>query len=118
MRTGRVFTISDFTAKQESDIEDIFEPSLFVKIVNSAYGLPDDKKLSTNSLDEADKNTTRFVKKAEAAFNAMPESIPTFDHFTPAARLVNNLPTLEGNGKPVEATPERADKLFSAPNED
>jgi predicted ATP-dependent endonuclease of OLD family len=116
LKTGRVFTISDFTGKPESDVEDIFEPSLFASIVNAAYGLPADKRLTKKSLDDADKNTVRLVKKAEAAFNVMPDTIPTFDHFTPAAWLINNLTTIEGGGKEVDATLERAERMFSALN--
>lgn len=116
LKTGRVFTISDFTGKAESDVEDIFEPALFVKIVNGAYKLPDDKKLTAKSLDDADKNTVRLVKKAEAAFNVLPETFPTFDHFTPAAWLTNNLSTLDGDDKAVKTTLERAEKMFASLN--
>jgi hypothetical protein len=116
LKTERVFTISDFTGKPESDVEDIFEPSIFVSVVNAAYALPADKKLTKKSLDEADKNTVRLVKKAEAAFNVMPDTIPTFDHFAPAAWLINNLATIEGTGKEVDLTLERAEKMFAALN--
>ena len=96
LKAGRVFTISDFTSKAESDIEDLFEPELFVSIVNATYTLPEAQVLTAQSLEDADKNAVRLVKKAEAAFNLMPEPIPTFDHFTPSAWLVGNLNVLEG----------------------
>jgi hypothetical protein len=46
LRAGRVFTISDFTGKEESDIEDLFEAEVFVSIVNDAYELPGSHRLS------------------------------------------------------------------------
>jgi hypothetical protein len=112
LKAGRVFTISDFTGKDESDVEDLFAPPLFVSIVNSAYGLTGAQKLTAASLDGADTSTVRLVKKAEAAFKVMPENIPMFDHFTPAAWLIRNPTALDGATKEVEATLERAEKLF------
>ena len=113
---GRVFTISDFTLKPESDIEDLFESGLFASIVNAAYNLPGSHMLTAQKLEDADKNTVRLVKRAEAAFNLMPEPIPTFDHFTPSAWLVENLNMLDGATAEVVATLSRAEKLFSALN--
>lgn len=116
LKAGRVFTISDFTDKDESDVEDLFEPPLFVSIVNSAYGLTGKYELTEKSLDEADTSTSRLVKKAEAAFRVMPESTPMFDHFTPAEWLIRNSTALDGASKDVEATLERAEKLFQMLN--
>jgi hypothetical protein len=73
--------------------------------------------LTPKSLDEADTSTGRLVKKAEAAFKVLPESIPTFDHFAPSAWLVRNLSVLDyAKAKPVEVTLDRAEKLFEAVN--
>jgi hypothetical protein len=116
LRTGRVFTISDFTGKEESDIEDLFEPELFVSIVNEAYELPGTQKLTAQTLDEADKTTGRQVKKAEAAFNVIPVPTPIFDHFTPAAWLIRNPQALDGTAKGIDTTLDRAEKLFEALN--
>lgn len=116
LRSGRVFTISDFSGKEESDIEDLFEPEVFISIINSAYELPDANKLTTKALDDADKSTARLVKKAEAAFKVMPETIPTFDHFTPSAWLIRNTSALDGSKKPIELTLARAEKLFESLN--
>jgi hypothetical protein len=104
LKAGRVFTISDFTGKDESDVEDLFEPPLFVSIVNSAYELTGKEKLTAKSLDETDTGTERLVKKAEAAFKVMPDTIPMFDHFTSAGWLIRNPAVLDGASKDVEAT--------------
>jgi hypothetical protein len=117
LKAGRVFTIADFTAKQESDIEDLFEPELFASIVTQAFGLPAKHKLTAASLEDADKSTVRLVKKAEAAFNVMPESIPTYDHLTPALWLLSNPKALESTGEALEKTLDRAEALFKALDE-
>jgi hypothetical protein len=116
LKSGRVWTISDFTGKAESDIEDLFAPDLFASIVNGAYQLPPDRTVDAASLDAADLSTTRLVKKAEAAFRLLPDTIPVYDHFTPAAWLVANLKVLDGKSKPVIETLDRAEALFTEIN--
>jgi hypothetical protein len=46
------------------------------------------------------RRTTRLVKKTEAFFRVLPDTIPTFDHFTPSAKK----------------TLDRAERLFTALN--
>ncbi|QIO98359.1 AAA family ATPase [Bradyrhizobium symbiodeficiens] len=116
LKKGRVYTIADFTGKDESDIEDLFEPETFVTIVNACYELTGKNKLTAKSLEEADTTTARLVKKAEAAFKLYPESIPMYDHFTPSAWLIRNPSTLDGAKKETEATLARAENLFKAMN--
>jgi energy-coupling factor transporter ATP-binding protein EcfA2 len=116
LRAGKVFTISDFTNKTESDIEDLFEIGLFAEIVNEAYGLEKKYRLTGATLDTADANTVRLVKKAEAAFNLLPEPLPTFDHFTPSAWLIRNLQVLDADSASRKDTLDRAEKLFLALN--
>lgn len=116
LRAGHVFTASEFTGKDEADIEDFFEPDLFVEIINRAYALPTAQALTVTSLDAADSSTLRQVKKAEAAFKTMPNDIPMYDHFTPASWLIRNLDVLAGNGSSVIKTLDRATTAFQALN--
>jgi energy-coupling factor transporter ATP-binding protein EcfA2 len=116
LRAGKVFTVSDFTGKAESDIEDLFEIGLFAEIVNGAYALDAKYRLTGASLDKADASTVRLVKKAEAAFNVLPEPLPTYDHFTPAASLIRNLGVLDSDTAAINETLKRAEKLFQAVN--
>jgi hypothetical protein len=111
-----VFTISDFTGKPESDIEDLFEIGLFAEIVNKAFALKGKHHLTGENLDKADATTVRLVKKAEAAFNVLPEPLPTYDHFTPSAWLILNLAVLDGETPAIKETLDRAEKLFQAVN--
>jgi hypothetical protein len=116
LKTGRVLTMSDFTGKSESDVEDLFEPELFTAIANAAYALPAANALTPTSLDAADTNTVRLVKKADAAFRVMPDGIPTYDHFTPADWLIRNPSALDDSKGGVKATLDRAEVLFKAVN--
>jgi predicted ATPase len=116
LKAGRVLTISDFTKKDESDVEDLFEPELFAVIINGCYELTGKNRVSAKSLNEADTTTVRLVRKAEAAFKVLPDTIPMFDHFTPSAWLIRNPTMLDGTKKEVENTLGRAEELFRTIN--
>ena len=107
-----MFSIAEQLGKAEADIEDILEPGLLAEIVNQAYGLPDNHKLSASSLLGFEPNTTRLVKKVEAAFRVMPSRIAEFDHFTPADWLIRNPSVLDEDTAEVRVSLERAEKLF------
>jgi len=117
LKAGGLLTINDYCNADEADIEDLFEPELFVSIVNSAYDLHEPHIITAESLDAADASTTRLVKKAEAYFRLLPETVPTFDHFTPAAWLIEHVSTLSGDASGVTETLDRAERLFSALND-
>jgi len=117
LKSGGVITVNAFTGKTESDVEDLFEPSLFVEIVNGAYGLTASDKLTEAKLEKADTSTPRLVKKAEVYFRTTAAaSAGNFDHYTPAEWLMLNPKCLEGKGGDVAATLDRAEKLISALN--
>ena len=108
--------MADFLERPEADIEDVFEPELFVTILNGTYDLPDDRKLSPESLAAAGNGTARLVKQAEAAFAVMPPEIPEFDHFAPAGWLIRNPKILDAKTGSVPKTLERAQKIFETYN--
>ncbi|MBS1725259.1 MAG: AAA family ATPase [Armatimonadetes bacterium] len=116
LATGRVMTIANFIGKDEADIEDIFDPELFVEIVNKAYELPKAHRLTAKKLVEAEEGTIRQVKLVEAIFRLMPDSIPMYDHFSPSAWLVKNIDILSGDSEYVKVTLDRAESLFKAFN--
>lgn len=79
-----------FVDQDEADIEDLFGPALLARIINGAYGLKGKQALDEAKLVGADTNTERLVKKAEAYFNVLPDTIPVYNHFHPAAWLLEN----------------------------
>jgi hypothetical protein len=113
---GHFFTMADFLDRAEADIEDMFEPEVFASIVNDCFGLRDSNKLTAEKLKAADASTERLVKQADAALRIMPDPIPVFDHFTPAAWLIRNPKVLDGKSAAVSATLDRAEKIFLAYN--
>jgi predicted ATPase len=113
---GHFYTVADFLDRQEADIEDIFEPDLFAAMLNGCYDLTGTNEMSADRLSKADENTARLVKQAEAAFRVLPDTIPMFDHFTPAAWLLRHLNMLDGDAPAVMATLDKAEKVFAAYN--
>ena len=111
LRAGHFYTVADFIDAAEGDIEDIFDPGLYATIVNLSYALPEPHQVTVKKLDQ-DISTPRIVKKVEAMFKLMPETIPTFDHFAPAAWLIRNLDVLAGESKPIEETLVVAEHVF------
>lgn len=72
--------------------------------MNQSFGLQGAAQLTKKKLLAADQSTERLVKKAEAAFKVMPVGTPEFDHYTPAAWLLQNPAVLDRNTPDVTAT--------------
>lgn len=116
LAAGRLFTMADFLARSEADIEDVFEPELFAEILNGTYALEPAHKLTAAKLKAADSSTERLIKQAEAAFKLFPESVPMLDHFAPAAWLIRNPKLLDGKSVGVESSLARVEKIFEVFN--
>lgn len=116
LQAGQFFNVSEFLGRVEADIEDIFEPDLFVAILNGCYAFRGASKLSVAKLRSAGGSTDRLVKQAELAFRMIPETIPVFDHFSPAAWLIRNPRLLERESASVAQTLDRAEKIFETYN--
>ena len=116
LHAGHFYTMADFLNRAEADIEDMFEPEVFATMLNDCYALPDANKLTAGKLKASDPSTERLVKQADAALRVMPEPIPVFDHFAPAAWLIRNLKVLDGKSAAVARTLDRAEKVFQAYN--
>ena len=63
--------------------------------LHGAYGLKGKNALTVAIL--AKDPEVRFLQTTEQHFNLLPDSIPVFDHFTPAAWLIRNPEVLDGN---------------------
>ena len=115
LRSGSVLTAAEFAGKREADTEDLFAPALLVDILNKTYDLGGKNELTVEKLEAADP-TPRLIKKAEAYFRLLPETVPMLDHYTPAQWLFENQSTLDANGVGVRETLTRAERLFAAVN--
>lgn len=109
----RVLTVQSYTGKQESDIEDLFEPELYAELLNATFGLKAKHAATAAKLQAADASE-RLVKQAEAYFRTdVPATTPEFDHYRSSEWLISNPEFLGRDIPPVLATLDRAARLFA-----
>lgn len=109
----RIILATEIAGKDEADIEDFFEPALFVELVNKTYQLPKAHLLTVGKLDAADTTTERLVKKAEAYFRVLPAEIPEFSHFDPSMYLLQHPELLQSKADHIEKTLARFEVAFA-----
>jgi len=100
----RIILATEIAGQEEADIEDFFDPALFIELVNDTYNLRGKNKLTTNKLNQADGATERMVKKVEAYFRLLPENISNFSHYVPAYHLLTHPDILDAETKAVQNT--------------
>ena len=108
----RIILATEIANKDEADIEDFFEPSVFTDLVNKTYRLPEEHQLTVEKLDEAESNTQRLVKKAEAYFRLLPSDTAEFSHFDPAMYILQHPEILKGKSRSVQLTLDRFESAF------
>jgi predicted ATP-dependent endonuclease of OLD family len=103
--------ISEVTAN-EADIEDLFEPSFYLKLVNGAYRKQlGRRKLTLSALP---KGSPRIVRRLEQHFKDKAINGGKFNHYLPAAYFLSKQGTLLQDLDDV--TLDRAEKLFARIN--
>jgi hypothetical protein len=100
---------------EEADIEDIFGPKLFIKIVNSALGLTGEAQLTVEKL-ASETSETRLLKKVEACCRLLPVGTLEFDHYISADWLVRNPTVLDADTQQVKDALDRAEKVIATVN--
>lgn len=115
LKAGHFYTCADFTNQTESDVEDLFEPDLFVEMLNGAYKPPAANVVTNDALIKASP-TPRIVKRAEALFKLMPATVAEFDHFGASRWLLENPSVLDADTPAVNATLDRFEEVFKAFN--
>jgi predicted ATP-dependent endonuclease of OLD family len=116
MESDRLLTFASVLGVDEADAEDVFSPALFARALNQAFNLTGANELTAQKLVDADPNTTRLLKKAEAYFRVLPPAAREFDHFTPADWLFTHPELLNGDSPEVVDTLERAERVITALN--
>lgn len=118
LRQGHVFTVADFTGTAEADVEDLFAPAVFARILNGTFSLTGKNALTGETLGAADAGgTSRLVRKAEVLVNKLlPAEKPEMSHYDPARWLIEHPEALRGNAPEVEETLARFEKMFAAFN--
>lgn len=109
---NNLIQISEITGIKNSDIEDIFEPTFYLKLVNGAYTNELAKEISMESFSN---ENPRIVKRIEDYFNDYDIVGGHFNHYSPAVYFLKEQVNL-GDELDV-STIERAKSLFEKINE-
>lgn len=109
LKLSHVFTAEMYAGQDEADIEDLLGRSLYTTLVNRAYALDDKHSLPVQKPDGA---PLCALKEVEAHFRTLPPNLPEFDHYTPAAFLVERTAELRQDPLDLEPSLERFEKLF------
>jgi len=107
-----VVTYADFTGTAEADVEDLFEPSFYLDLVNAEFGPNLANPIAETDLDA---HLPRIVVRLEKYFaaNPMTEGVK-LSHFRPARYLTENSGTLAATIP--AATLDRYEKVFERLN--
>ena len=89
LKKNHVLTYADFVGNNEADVEDMFDPEFYLKLVNEEFGT----SLTVNNLLPG---PPRIVRRLEDYFqnNPLPNGAK-FNHYRPALYLSKNLDSLE-----------------------
>jgi predicted ATP-dependent endonuclease of OLD family len=109
---NNLIQMSEITGIKNSDIEDIFEPTFYLKLVNGAYTNELTKEISMESFSN---ENPRIVKRIEDYFNDNDITGGHFNHYSPAVYFLKEQVNL---GEELDvSTIERAKSLFEKINE-
>ena len=89
LKQQQVLTYADFVEGNEADVEDMFDPEFYLKLVNSEFGI-------SLTVDDLPEGTPRIVRRIEQYFENNP--IPNgaqFNHYRPARYFSGNIESLE-----------------------
>ena len=104
----KVLTYADFFSGEEADIEDMFNPGFYLKLVNGEYG-------SSFAASELPAEPTRILVRLEKLLKEKPlPQSAKFNHFRPARYFTEKIKSLEGDlsGRQLD----RFRKIFDAVN--
>ena len=89
LRKKKVHTYAEYLQQSEADIEDFFEPELYLELVNGAYDT------SIDLIDLSDHHP-RILRRLEEYLEGNPlQNDATFNHYRPARYLSENIGSLE-----------------------
>ena len=77
----------EVTRVRDADIEDLFEPNFYLKLVNLAYSLELEEPLTMKAISESN---PRIVERIKSHFSSAGIAGGSFDRYRPAAYLLEN----------------------------
>lgn len=114
LSTSQVRTAAEFSGKDESDIEDLFDASIYLNIVNSAFELKKPNLMTVSKLGIG--KSDRLIPKVADYFRTLPAPTPEFNHYTPAQWLLKNPQLLTESSKEMTETLARFETAFNVFN--
>ena len=115
LQAGHLYSVIDFINRPEGDVEDLFDPEIYLEIVNASYCLNDSLALTIDDINSIT-TSSRIAKRVEELFRVMPVTVAYFNHYTPASWLISNPGVLQVNSEAVERTLMVAEKVFDTYN--
>jgi predicted ATPase len=109
LKKSNVLTFADFTGAVEADIEDMFDPSFYLELVNKEYAQAPTSAITTADLAS---KAPRILLKLGAALKSKPLKGGTFSHYRPARYFAENVSTLSV----PSATLDRFEAAFTVVN--
>ena len=82
----------EVTRVRDADIEDLFEPNFYLKLVNLAYHDELEDPLTMKAISESN---PRIVERIKSHFNSAQIAGGNFDRYRPAAYLLENFDKLK-----------------------
>lgn len=113
LKQGHVFTAEMFVSQSEADIEDVVGRELYVDLVNRCYRLDEPLRLPVERRAEAPE---RVVKEVEHHFALLSPNAPAFDHYAPAAFLMEAGGKLRDDLPGLKEALNRFEKMFQTIN--
>lgn len=89
LKQNQVLTYADFLNGKEADIEDMFNPAFYLRLVNGEFGI-------SLKVGDLPKDPPRIVRRLEDYFkdNPLPNNVK-FNHYRPALYFSKNVQSLE-----------------------
>lgn len=91
LNRNHVLTFADFTGKTEADIEDMFEPDFYLRLVNEEYK---DQLANPIAQTALNMNYPRILVSIEEYLSKSPLTGGSFNHYRPARYFTENLTAL------------------------
>lgn len=113
LRSGHVFTAEMFTGSAEADVEDLLGRDLYLALVTATYSLT--KKDQFPATKPADASELVAVEARDHMLTVS-ASVDAFDHFAPAAYLVEHWGELKDTLPGVDEALDRFEELFKQLN--
>ena len=108
LKKKNVFTFAEYVLRQEADIEDMFEPEFYLKLVNGSSG-------ASLALSDLPDNHPRILHRLEEHLVTHPlPNQAVFNHYRPARHLAENVGLLAADLS--DADLDRFQRAFDAVN--